>query len=460
MPSASYTPNATASGTIEEYLVRWLPLFAFIGVVAYFFWFTYSHAINIPHEDSIYDFLRFLLLAQDADGFTGAFSEWFKHYNDHRTNASRLLVVAAYWLQGEVNFQTLSLLANLSLLCVLGLFYIAVRREKYRWVILLSAALLLLHIRAYTIVLWGQAAFAYCWVFAYAFACFFALHKVSPARFVLAATLCTLASFTFAAGQVVWLLGLAMLLHQTLIVKNTSVRYAALWLIVSIVMLIVWRIGFEPLPAPDVSQLPEEDLRRFFPGVLLNPTTQELVTRFCAFFFVILGSAFFETNTWGAGITGVVMLLTLTWLSLRDFKGDDHRLAMCCWFVVASAAAITLGRASVVSPDYVLSTRYSFLSVLFASALAVLVQTRVEVFRSRVVYVCALLACAYCIWSYQHFAAPLSEGLAKRYERFNKGHYIVFGYSAGESGKIVHEAIARGMYNPPCRPYPDCEVAP
>lgn len=451
------TPNTSASDFASALFIRWLPQFAFFGVIAYFLWFTYANAINIPHEDSIYDFLQFILFAEDAEGVSGAFAEWFKHYNDHRTNASRLQVIAAYWIQGEVNFHTLALLANLSLPLILGLFYLSVSQEKYRWVILLTAALLLLHIRTYTIVLWGQAAFAYCWVFTYAFACFFALHKVTPAKFVIAALLCTLASFTFAAGQVVWLLGLAMLLHQWFVGKETTIRYAALWLLISIAMLLVWRISFEALPSMDTSQHSEEVLKRFFPNLLIDPSLQEVVVRFASFFFVILGSAFFDTSALLAGCTGVAMLGVLSYVSLRDIKHTDHRLAMCCWFVVASAAAITVGRASVVSPDYVLTTRYSFLSVLLATSLAVLVQTRVGFFKSRAVYASALLACVYCLWSYQNFAAPLEEALNKRYARFNKGHFIVFGYSGTESGKVVKEAIARGIYKPPCRPFPECE---
>ncbi len=161
-------------------------------------------------------------MVETADSPAGAIEEWFRQYNDHRTNASRLLVYGAYLVQGEVNFRTLTFLANLALPLILLLFYLSVRGEEYRWVFLLVSALLLLNLRSYTIVLWSQPAFAYYCVIFYAFACLFTLHKVTLPKFVLAAVLCTLATFTYASGQIVWLLGLASLLHQCLVTRRRS----------------------------------------------------------------------------------------------------------------------------------------------------------------------------------------------------------------------------------------------
>ena len=437
--------------------IRWLPLLAFCTVIAHYFWFVSSNAINVPHQDDVYDFLQFVQLIEAAEGAEDVFGEWFKQYNDHRTNASRIQVYVAYLIEGEVNFHTHALLANLALPFILLLFYLAVRNEENRWLFLLVSALVLLHLRTFTVVLWGQPAFAYYYVYFYAFACLFALHKVTVPKFVLAAVLCSLASFTYAAGQIVWALGLTSLLHQSLVVRKKSFLYPTMWVLITVAMLLIWRVGFIAGSLPEVTAADAAQIRAVFPGVLLDPTFQQFLARYTAWFLVILGSAFTDSSTLGAGLVGFVMLAVLSSISFRLSKSEDIRLILCCWYAVAAAAAVTVGRAHMHTPDYVLESRYSFLSVMLLTTLALLVQVRFRIFKSSAVYVLVLLAGTYSTWTYHHFERPLQDFMSKRYGVFNNNHYLVFGKPARESGAIVREAISTGMYNPPCRPFPECE---
>ena len=222
--SDSSTPPTTAA-----LFLRWLPILAFSAVIAHHFWFVNSHAPNIPYQDDVLDLLHFVSLVESTAGADSQFQEWFRQYVDHRTIASRLQVYGAYLVQGEVNFHSLSLLTNLALPLILLLFYLRVREEEERWILLLASALLLLHLRFFSLIVWSQAAFAYYYVFFYAFACLFALHKVTPAKFALAAVLCTLSSFTYAAGQIVWALGFASLVHQWFVTGRRPFLYPATW---------------------------------------------------------------------------------------------------------------------------------------------------------------------------------------------------------------------------------------
>jgi hypothetical protein len=437
--------------------IRWLPFMAFCAVIAHYFWFVSSNAINVPHQDDVYDFLQFVQLIEAAEGAEDVFGEWFKQYNDHRTNASRIQVYVAYLVEGEVNFRTHTLLANLALPLILLLFYLAVRNEENRWLFLLVSALVLLHLRTFTVVLWGQPAFAYYYVYFYAFACLFALHKVSVPKFVLAAVLCSLASFTYAAGQIVWALGLASLLHQSLVVRKKSFLYPTMWVLVTVAMLMIWRVGFIAGSLPEVTAANAVQIHKFFPGVLIDPTPQQFLARYAAWFLVILGSAFTDSSMLGAGLAGIFMLTVLLFVSFRFYKSEDIRLVLCCWYSVAAAAAVTVGRAMLQTPDYILDSRYSFLSVMLLTTLALLVQVRFKVFKSSAVYILVVLAGTYSFWTYRHFERPLQDFMSKRYNAFNSDRYLVFGKPASESSAIVREAISTGMYNPPCRPFPECE---
>ncbi|MBK6509366.1 MAG: hypothetical protein IPG06_07805 [Haliea sp.] len=438
--------------------MRWLSFVAFFAVIAHHLWFVYSHAINIPYHDDIYDFLRIVNLIETADGPAVAIKEWFSQYLDHRTSASRSLVYGAYLIEGEVNFHTLTLLANLALPFILLLFYLSVRSEEYRWGFLLISALLLLNLRAHAIILHSQAGFAYYYVFFYAFACLFALHKFTFLKFVLAAVLCSLATFTLASGQVVWLMGLASLLHQCLVTGRRSFMYPAIWLLLAITVLVLWRVGFVPVSteipselttrasAVSVSKLAHRAVASAAPDAVHN------------IFLVTLGSVFTVSSTLVAGSVGLVLLGVLSFVTIKLYRQEDLRLVLCCWFIVATAAAVTVGRAMIVAPDYILEERYSFFSAILMSTLALLVQSRFRVFRSPVVYLVVLLAVVYWAWTYRHFERPLQDILSGRYDDYNHERFTVFGKPQKESAAIVNQAIAAGIYNPPCRPYPVCET--
>lgn len=434
--------------------LRWLPLLALCAVIVHHVGFVSNHAINIPYQDDIYDFLQFVNQFEAADTARGAFDVWYAQYNDHRTNASRLLVYGAYLVEGEVNFRTLTLLANLALPLILMLFYLSVKYEDDRWLVLLVAALLLLSLRFHTIGLSSQPSFAYFYVVLYAFACLFTLHRITCWKFVLAAVFCTLAMFTFASGQLVWLLGLASLLHQYWAGGRKSPAFPAIWLLLAIVILVLWRIGFgdaaEHIPLAS------------FPHQLVDPPAPllQVLARYAAWFLVILGCAFIDSSTLWAGVVGFVMLAALSLLTLRCYKHGDLRLALCGWFVVANAAAVSMGRALLLTPDYILHERYSFFSILLTCILALLLRARFSAIRTPVIYLVVLLAGVYWAWTYRHFASPLQDIQSGRYSEFNKGHFWVVGMPLEESNGIVKDAIKAQIYSPPCRPFPECETLP
>jgi hypothetical protein len=448
----------------SDFFVRWLPLAALCAVIAHYFWFVNSHAINIPYEDDIYDSLQIVSMVENADSAGDAFKVLSNQYNDHRTSASRLVVFGVYLAEGELNFHTLTLVANLGLLLILLLFYLTVRKEKYRWVYLLVAALLLLNFRYFKIILFSQAAFAYYYVCLYAFACIFTLHKVSGPRFLLAAVFCTLSSLTLASGHIVWLLGLVSLLHQCLVSGHRSLMWPAMWLLVATVVLTLWYGDFtqgiymitSELIADNVDSPPvtagDVPLR-----AIVDPSITQILEQYATFFLVILGSAPIYISTLGAGAAGLVILLVLLFVTLKSYKHDDIRLALYCWFLVVFAAAVTVGRALLTTPEYVLNQRYSFISALLVCTLALLLQVRFALVRTPAVLLVLLLAVTYWSWSNFHFEPLFQNHMNQRHSQFNNGHFPVVLMPVGESDRIVDKAISDGIYNPPCRPFPECE---
>ena len=204
------------------------------------------------------------------------------------------------------------MLAHLALPLILFLFYLTVRNEEFRWIYLLLAALLLLNLRSHSVVLWSQPAFA----------CLFSLHQVTVTKFALAAVWCSLASFTYASGQVVWLLGLVSLLHQRLVTRRISFSYPLLWLMVAVAMLSVWRLGFV-----DYSyEIPSAQDLAFWPDQLIDPPPRivQALARYASWLLVIVGYAFIDSSTVGAGAVGFVVLALLSYITIRDYKSRGY----------------------------------------------------------------------------------------------------------------------------------------
>lgn len=420
-------------------LLKWLPLFAFCAVIAHYFLYINNHAVNIPYEDDIPDLLQFVVDAEQLDGVQKKLETAFRQYNDHRVEATRLLVYGIYLIDGEMDFRKLIIIANLGLLLILFLFYLVVRHEEFRWIFLLVSALLLFNLKFFTLVLMAQAAFAYYFVFIYAFACLFTLHKVTPLQFVLAAVFCSLSSFTLAAGQAAWLLGLVSLIHQSLVIKQKSVLYPLLWLVIAVAVLALWRMGFESFPIISLTHLP------------LN----ELLVQYPTFFLSLLGSPFIDSSVLWAGVFGLVLLVALVFLTLRCYRDNDIRLLLCCWFAVATLAAATLGRVGFIMPEDMLHQRYNFFSVMLLCPLTLLVLMKFDVFKTYAVYLIVVLALVYSTIAWRN-SGLLSQSQDFLHRNFNNGFYPVVWRPHAQA--IVTEAISLEIYKPPCRPFPRCQM--
>ena len=172
-------------------------------VVAYYAWFLYQHAVNIPQGDDITDVLMVVTAAVQSQDSGEFFKVFWEQHNDHRTLSSRIVYWLSYQLQGEIDFRTLTFLANGGLLFLLSMLVWLVRTETYRWWIGLGAALLLFNIRAYDLTLWSMAGFAYFFVFDYGVACICCLHQVSRGKFIGAVTFASLAQMARFSHSVV-----------------------------------------------------------------------------------------------------------------------------------------------------------------------------------------------------------------------------------------------------------------
>ena len=434
-----------SAGARLTLFTAWLPAFLTLAVVGCYFGFLYQHAINVPFADDIFDVVNVVSSAVAADDRGSAIQVLLAQHNDHRTLASRLVYLASYGVVGELDFRVLTFLANLALPLLLLFFYLLVRRNTARYLIMLPVALILFQLRGYGIMLWSMAAFAYFYVFLYGCYSLYFLHNVSPARFLLAVLLAILATFTLASGQLIWLLGFASLLYQVVVRKSASFGYLIVWSMLAFLAWQLWRTG---LATPNT---PLAMLER----ILADPGYYLLYT------LTLMGNAVTEQSVPLAAITGGAMLVTfMTLLMLRPTGDNDLRLELCCGYVVLSIIAMTMGRAPYSTVEYALSSRYSFPSTLLLAGLWALIALRQNKRQASTSAIAILLACLYSLDSYRQYAEPLQHHLEKRVDNFNRGRYWSWPRPIGETNAIVNKAIAQGIYSPPERPLPQPSVTP
>ena len=434
------------SGKIQDKLVtQWVPAVGVVAVVIHYALFLYRHAVNIPYADDIFDVLQVLTGAVQSNDLQQTFALLFAQYFNHRTLSNRLIYYVMLLTTGEVNFRTTVFLANLALPLLLMLLYLTIRHQTHRWLVLLSAALILFGLRTYELSLWTSP-MDDMFVYVYGFASLICLRKVGLMRFLAALVFASLCAFTLASGQLIWLVGFGSLLYQSLVLRRTSLVYALCWILSAVIVLIVWHMGFETgYTIPDILT------------ILLTTPLHPI-----AYFFTLLGNAFSGSSVLSAASAGCVMLCVVSYSSVRRFGQEDLTLEFFAWYLVFSLLAVTFGRAAMTEVEYALSSRYALPSELLVITIIAGLGYHLPTRRQNLItYLIILFMCAF-YWgsSFQTYRPSLQQMLEKRVVSYNRGVYWAYGASKKETSSIVTTAVSLGIYRAPARPPPQPDIAP
>jgi hypothetical protein len=414
----------------------YLPLLLAVLAVGFYFWFLWFYALNAPYQDDIFDILRPMIRAIEADSLGEAWQAIYPRHNDHRTLGSRLVYLGLYQLQGEINFRSLVFVANFAVLVLAALLLRSTPVTGERWLLFLPAALLLFQLKAYGIVLWPMAAFAYFFVTAWGFVALYCLVDTTPARFILAIASAFFCTFSLASGQLIWLVGGLALWHQAWILRRLSRRYLYAWLPVGIAVLVAYQVGPRQFNSPE----------------LLIGSLLETPLKYLLYYFALLGSALSFDRVWLAVTAGVLMLAVLLVATLRHWRDGYSAIEYGCWFLMLSVAAMVIGRAPYTELDYSLQSRYSYPSTAALASLWIVVARRWQLQRSGTLVTVCALALVYNIYSWSVHYPRLSPYTERRYDAFNRSVYWAYGYPIEESRGVVNHAIDSGIYQPPGRP--------
>ena len=185
---------------------------ASLAVVSIYATAIFSQSLNIPFRDDFQDILIFVVEFHAASGIRDSMRVLVEQHADHLTYALRVFYYLIFMLEGEVNFRTMVVVSHLGVLFLSCLFYAQIDViSRLKPVFFVCLFLLLLHPRAYGLLIWPMATFAFFFAFAYPLATFALLKNPAGYRYPLAILCAVLATFTMSIGQLVWVLGLLFL---------------------------------------------------------------------------------------------------------------------------------------------------------------------------------------------------------------------------------------------------------
>ena len=144
----------TRSSQLPTSTVNRLILGIILLLAGIFYVAIYRYAINVPVVDDLLYIDSIRRITTPGTSFADIMRVLVEQHNDHRILLSRLVVLADYWVEGQVNYRTLTIVGSLS---VVGLFWQLYRifRQANLSVWLVLPVALLLFQPSYQEDVWG-----------------------------------------------------------------------------------------------------------------------------------------------------------------------------------------------------------------------------------------------------------------------------------------------------------------
>ncbi|WP_428657951.1 hypothetical protein [Runella sp.] len=226
----------------------WLVI-SFIIPVFLLAFVLYKNLLNIPFGDDIYVMDVFNLF-KESGSWWEKLSVLFGQHNEHRLVVTRAVALLQYWLMGFIDVRIWSILGNLSLLFMVGLFYQHIGEQKW-WII--SIAFVIICTASNTLMPM-QNSNLFTVVFGLA-TLHFVLKKTPKADFL--TFLCTFLSIFSNSG------GLALLIIVSgVLFFQKRYQLLALWLFYSGIIVVGYYWNYEPLYRHPSSELLFKQLSR------------------------------------------------------------------------------------------------------------------------------------------------------------------------------------------------------
>lgn len=191
-----------------------IPMGICVMLILLFFSLIITNSVNVPNGDDLYCLLLFTQQFQDASSLSERLNLLAGQWVEHRIVYSRLTALFSYWLTSQVNFVTIILIGNATLLGFTALFWKMIRRANVSLYYLIPVVLTLFSPVTYEANLWAGASTVYMPVAFLGLLTIYLLVYHGRTGAILALLTALLATFSFGNGMFTFVAAVAVLLYQ------------------------------------------------------------------------------------------------------------------------------------------------------------------------------------------------------------------------------------------------------
>lgn len=325
------------------------------------FWYVWAqYALNIPKWDD--HALKFFLYQLDTTtGLTDRLLLFFSQHNEHRIAYDRFITWLDFSLGGKLDFRTLMIIGNLSLVGLTGIFAAILNKQPdtgrtSRLIYLPPVAFLLFNLSQWENMFWGMAALQN---FTVVFWLFWSLYALCyQSSLVTAVVMAVLATITSGNGLLIWLIGAVLLAQQM------RWRQFGYWLGIAAACIGLYFLGYEK---PEGNPVAQAGIGAIFKGWLaFNGAAGEALP---------LGDAFRVSLFLG----GLLLLLTFIQLARLARKSVQAPFSLnkpellfigATFFLLGTAAIVVRSRAGF-GLELLITSRYKMYSLMLLVVLYV-----------------------------------------------------------------------------------------
>lgn len=226
----------------------------YIGILipfTVFFWCFFYYTIDIPVNDDYSAILNFTNKCISTESVSDKIKLFFSQHNEHRIVYDRLWTIVSYKLQNQVNFNFLSLIGNLSLIIIFGIFskkILKLDKEK-NLIYLLLISVLTFNLSFHENMTFAMATLSNITVFVFSIISIHYLTKEILTRktFVLAILFLILAILTQGGGLFVIPVSIIILIYKK------EKKYLWIFGLISLIIVFLYFYGYQkPFNSPSI----------------------------------------------------------------------------------------------------------------------------------------------------------------------------------------------------------------
>ena len=214
-----------------------------------FFWMFFKYTVDIPVNDDYNAILDFINKYIESDSLSEKIQLIFSQHNEHRIVYDRIWTIVCYEIFGQVNFNYLALVGNLSLFGFFWIFYNKIKEVTPSLFFLIPISVLIFNLTFHENITFAMATMSNLTGLLFSLLSLFFITKqnLSLKDFIFSILFFLLSIFTQGAG-----LFLVPILLLTLMFKKKWSYLTYLFIFVGIVLLVYFYQYQKPIQSPDL----------------------------------------------------------------------------------------------------------------------------------------------------------------------------------------------------------------